>query len=176
MTNIINKHLDAFALLDALPVGVVVHGADTRILHANKKALAVLRMTAQQALGKEALDFQWRVINTHRQPLPLEQFPVNRVLANGKPVEGQLLGVLDSSSTDVTWLTVNALAETDAQGVIERVVVTFTENPYERADIPFKDIIDCAQDVIIITEADPILPPGPRIIYVNQAFTRLRKV
>lgn len=48
------------ALLDALPVGVVVHGPDTRILHANRKALAVLRMTAEQALGKETLDFEWR--------------------------------------------------------------------------------------------------------------------
>jgi diguanylate cyclase (GGDEF)-like protein/PAS domain S-box-containing protein len=173
MTNFTNKSIDAFALLDALPVGIVVHGADARILHANKKALAVLRMTTQQALGKEMLDFQWRVVDTYRQPLPLEQFPVSRVLATGKPVEGQLLGVADSSSADFTWLTVNAVAESDAHGVIERVVVTFTENHYERVDIPFKDIVDYAQDVIIITEAYPLSDPGPRIIYVNQAFTRL---
>lgn len=173
MTNIINKHIDAFALLDALPVGVVVHGPDSQILHANKKALAVLRLTPEQALGKETLDFQWRVVDTYRQPLPIEQFPVSRVLATGEPIEGQLLGVIDSSSPDVTWLTVNAVAESDAQGVIERVVVTFTENTYERADIPLKDIVDSAQDVIIITEAHPIEEPGPRIIYVNSAFSRL---
>lgn len=173
MTKNSNQRIDAFALLDALPVGVVVHGPDTRILHANKKALAVLRMSAQQALGKEALDFQWQIVDTYRQPLPLEQFPVSRVLATGAPVTGQLLGVSDSSRPEITWLTVNALAECDAHGVIERVVVTFTENPYERADIPFKDIIDSAQDVIIITEAYPFVEPGPRIIYVNQAFTLL---
>ncbi len=173
MPHIFNKSLDAFALLDALPVGVVVHGPDTRILHANKKALVVLRMTAQQAQGTESLDFQWRIINTYRQPLPIEQFPVNQVLATGKPVEGQLLGVTDSSSPDINWLTVNAVAEFDAQGVIEHVVVTFTENSYERTDIPFKDIVDSAQDVILITEAHPLQEPGPRIIYANRAFSRL---
>lgn len=173
MPSIINNDLDAFALLDALPVGVVVHAPDSQILHANRKALAVLRMTAQQALGKETLDFQWRVVDTYRQPLPLDQFPVNRVLATGQPVEGQILGVTDSSSPGITWLAVNAVAEADAQGVIKHVVVTFTESQYERADIPFKNIVDTAQDVIVITEADLLHEPGPRIIYVNHAFSRL---
>lgn len=173
MPNIINKALDAFALLDMLPVGVVVHDTDTKILHANKKALAVLRLSAEQAMGKEALDFQWQVIDTYRQPLSLEQFPVNRVLATGEPLEGVMLGVRDSSSTEVTWLTVNAMAEKDELGAVERVVVTFTENTYERADIPFKEILDSAQDIIIVTEAIPIQEPGPRIIYVNRAFTEL---
>ena len=127
-TKIQNGSLDALALLDALPVGVVVHGPDTRILHANRKALAVLRMTAEQALGKETLDFEWRLVDTYRQPLPIELFPVSRVLATGKPVEGQLLGVTDSSSPDVTWLTVNAMPESDAQGGIARGCPEFCVN------------------------------------------------
>ncbi len=28
-------------------------------------------------------------------------------------------------------------------------------------------------DVIVITEAEPLDPPGPRIVYVNPAFTRM---
>lgn len=173
MEKIVDNALDAFALLDALPVGVVVHGADTRILHANAKALKVLRMTAAQALGKETLDFQWRVVDTYRQPLPLDQFPVNQVLATGCPVAGMLIGVADSSGPDITWLTVNAVPQFGQQGAVERVLVTFTENAHPRADIPFKDIVDSAQDVILITEASPLQEPGPRIVYANSAFTRL---
>lgn len=173
MPNIINKTLDAFALLDMLPVGVVVHGPDTKILHANKKALSVLRLTADQALGKVDLDFQWQIIDTYRQPLTLAQLPVNRVLSTGEAIEGILLGVRDSSSSEITWLTVNAMAEKDDKGLIERVVVTFTENTYERSDIPFKEILDSAQDIVLITEADPLAEPGPRIIYANAAFTNL---
>lgn len=173
MLQIADDSFDPLALLDALPVGVVVHGPDTGILHANAKALSVLRLTAAQALGKETLDFRWRVVDVNHQPLTLEQFPVNRVLATGLPVEGQLLGVVDGQNDAVTWLTANAVAERGPQGRIERVVVTFTENRYARADLPFKDIVDSAQDVVIVTEAAPLQEPGPRIVYVNRAFTEL---
>lgn len=33
--------------------------------------------------------------------------------------------------------------------------------------------IDAAKDIIIITEASPLDPPGPRIVYVNKAFEKL---
>ena len=59
----------------------------------------------------------------------------------------------------------NAVAESDVQGVVERVVVTFTQSPYDRTDIRFKDIVDSAQDVILITQAQPLDEPGPRVIY-----------
>lgn len=37
----------------------------------------------------------------------------------------------------------------------------------------FKAIVEHAQDVIVVTEAEPLDEPGPRIVYVNPAFTRL---
>lgn len=37
----------------------------------------------------------------------------------------------------------------------------------------FRQIVERAQDVIIVTEAEPLDEPGPRIVYVNPAFTRL---
>lgn len=37
----------------------------------------------------------------------------------------------------------------------------------------FRQIVELAQDVIIVTEAEPLDEPGPRIVYVNPAFTRL---
>ncbi|WP_299874466.1 diguanylate cyclase [uncultured Cocleimonas sp.] len=40
-------------------------------------------------------------------------------------------------------------------------------------DFNFKDIVDFANDVIIVTNADQINIPGPEIVYVNQAFTEL---
>jgi PAS domain S-box-containing protein len=32
--------------------------------------------------------------------------------------------------------------------------------------------VESANDTVLITEAEPIDPPGPRIVYVNEAFTR----
>jgi len=40
-------------------------------------------------------------------------------------------------------------------------------------DFNFKDIIDEAHDVIVVTKATPISAPGPEIVYVNKAFTEL---
>lgn len=37
----------------------------------------------------------------------------------------------------------------------------------------FRQIVEHAQDVIIVTQAEPLDEPGPRIVYVNPAFTRL---
>jgi len=52
--------IDASALLNSLHAGVVVHGPGTEILYANPRALELLRLTATQALGKAALDPEWR--------------------------------------------------------------------------------------------------------------------
>jgi diguanylate cyclase (GGDEF)-like protein/PAS domain S-box-containing protein len=43
----------------------------------------------------------------------------------------------------------------------------------EEFDFNFKDIVDFAKDVIIVTKSFPINEPGPEIVYVNKAFTDL---
>ena len=40
-------------------------------------------------------------------------------------------------------------------------------------DFSFKEIIANTNDIVIVTEAAPLQEPGPRIIYVNEAFTKL---
>ncbi|MCB0915037.1 MAG: diguanylate cyclase [Actinobacteria bacterium] len=37
----------------------------------------------------------------------------------------------------------------------------------------FRQLADNARDIVIITEAEPLESPGPRIVYVNPAFTAL---
>ncbi len=40
-------------------------------------------------------------------------------------------------------------------------------------NIPFANVVDHANDIIMITKAEPFDTPGPEIIYVNEAFTQL---
>jgi len=40
-------------------------------------------------------------------------------------------------------------------------------------DFNFRDIVEFAKDVVIVTKAHPINEPGPEIVYVNKAFTEL---
>lgn len=37
----------------------------------------------------------------------------------------------------------------------------------------FKDIVEFAQDIIVVTKADSIDSPGPEIVYVNEAFIKI---
>ena len=37
----------------------------------------------------------------------------------------------------------------------------------------FKELVDNARDCVVVTEAFPLDEPGPRIVYVNEEFTRL---
>jgi diguanylate cyclase (GGDEF)-like protein/PAS domain S-box-containing protein len=45
--------------------------------------------------------------------------------------------------------------------------------PMNTFDFNFQQIVDAARDIVIVTKADPIDPPGPEIVYVNKAFTEL---
>jgi PAS domain S-box-containing protein len=40
-------------------------------------------------------------------------------------------------------------------------------------DFSLEDVVRFANDIVIITEAFPLDEPGPKIVYVNKAFTRL---
>lgn len=40
-------------------------------------------------------------------------------------------------------------------------------------DFNFREIVESARDVIIVTQSYPIDAPGPEIVYVNKAFTEL---
>lgn len=162
--------LDATALLRGLPAGVVVHGADTHIQFANPKALSILRLSEDQILGKTALDPYWKFVDRFKKPLPVSAYPVNIAIASDAPVNDYVIGVVDGSTEDVTWVIVNAYRECNALGDVERVIVSFADISREQDDIPFRDVVQLADDVVIITKADP---ENPAIVYVNQAFTTL---
>ena len=163
--------IDAGALLQNLQAGVVVHAPDTTILYANPKALQLLRLTQEQIVGKNAFDPEWRFLDTHCQTLPIEEYPVNRVLQNNEAFDAMTVGVVDSQHAQTTWLMVNAYPEHDQYGDIKQIVVSFMDITHEKKDIPFEEIVAFASDAVIVTEATPLTEDGPRIVYVNNAFT-----
>ncbi len=72
------------------------------------------------------------------------------------------------------WIQISAQPERQANGDIlwDGVILDITER--KRAEERLRMLessVDHANDAICITEAEPVDEPGPRIIYVNQAFT-----
>jgi len=54
-----------------------------------------------------------------------------------------------------------------------RLIANLGSKVMSNFEFDFSKIVECAQDVIIVTKAFPIKPPGPEIVYVNTAFTKL---
>jgi len=165
--------IDPLQLIESLQEGVVVHDAKTKVIYANPKALEILRLSEEQALGLDALDPMWRFVDTNYNVMPYRDFPVSRVIAEKSALSNLELGVCDSSSDKITWVICNAFPQLNAAGEIEKVVVGFLDISSRKTDISFDAIVANSNDVILVTEAQPIDGDGPRIAYVNKAFCEL---
>lgn len=160
-------------LLNLLGTGLVMHAADTSISYINPAALKMLRLTVDKALGKVVSDPHWRFIDVNGDPLPLADYPVNQIINTKMAIKDFVVGILDSSSDIPVWVRVAGAPELNELNEVTQVVVTFIEISPPKNGFSFEEIVNMANDVVVVTEADPIDPPGPKIVYVNQAFTNL---
>ena len=167
------SNIDAEALVSSLHEGVVVHGADTRVLYANPSALRLLRLTQEQMLGKDALDPDWRFLESDGRPMAISRYPVQQVLSTLQPVMNFELGICDSSVEQVTWVQCNAYPEVDNQQHLKQIVVSFVDITHKKDDIPFDRLVEIANDSVVITTASSPNYADQCIVYVNQAFAEL---
>lgn len=119
-------------LVDHLQAGVVVHGADTRIRFANAQAKALLGLTEDQIQGRAAPDPEWCFLAEDGRRLAVEEYPVNRVLATGLPLENLVAGIRDPRSKEDRWVVVTAFPEKDDRGELQHVVVSFIDVTHRR--------------------------------------------
>lgn len=119
--------LDFSALIDDLNVGIILHNINTEILYINQYALKLLRLTENQAVGKDAFDEEWKFIDENGEVMPLKAYPVNRVIANKRPILSQVIGIADGTTSEVTWAVVNSKPQFDENHQIKEVLVVFTE-------------------------------------------------
>lgn len=114
-------------LFQHLHAGVVVHGPDTQIILANEKACELLGLSVTQMTGKTANDPAWCFVREDETAMPLEEYPVQRVLATRRPVRDLVLGVDRPTTKDRVWILVHAFPEVDAHERLRHVVVTFVD-------------------------------------------------
>ncbi|HQR29111.1 MAG TPA: PAS domain S-box protein, partial [Anaeromyxobacteraceae bacterium] len=114
-------------LLLNLGAGVVVHAPDTRIVLANESASALLGLSLDQMAGKAAVDPDWRFVREDGTTMPLAEYPVSQVLAAGRSVVDQVVGIDRPATRDRVWVQVNAFPVTDSGRSLLRVVVTFVD-------------------------------------------------
>ncbi|MET0983538.1 MAG: EAL domain-containing protein [Telluria sp.] len=121
----IQRQLDD--LLDHLPAGVVVHGADGRIKSANRLARELLGQSGHQLEGTETVAATWRFVRANGRPMPPSQYPVNIVLRTRRRVAHLVVGVPAGAGEPPRWLICNAYPEFDSHRKLRRVIVCFTD-------------------------------------------------
>jgi PAS domain S-box-containing protein len=114
-------------LIQQLHAGVVVHAPDTQILLANEQAAQMLGQSTAQMLSRSVSDPVWSFHHEDGSPMPIDEYPVSRVLATHRAVRNLVLGIEHPGSRQTAWVLVNAYPEFDAQENLEQIVVTFID-------------------------------------------------
>jgi PAS domain S-box-containing protein/putative nucleotidyltransferase with HDIG domain len=114
-------------MIENLPVGVVVHTPDTRIVLCNPEASQLLGMSADQILGKDSRDPDWHFVREDGSRMPVDEFPVKQVIATGHILKNFVMGIAPGRAGEYNWVLVNAYPEFDSGEVLRQVVVMFTD-------------------------------------------------
>jgi PAS domain S-box-containing protein/putative nucleotidyltransferase with HDIG domain len=118
---------DQWQLLKNLPIGVVVHDSDTRIVLCNPEASHILGVSSDSILGMNARNPDWHFVREDGSPMPADEFPVYQVIATGHMVKNLVMGIARGSNRGCTWVLVNAYPQFNGGELLRQVVVTFAD-------------------------------------------------
>ena len=113
-------------LLDQLPVGVVLHHADSSISFSNPFANQMLGLSRDQMLNKMVSDPAWCFCNAHGEPLAVEDYPFSLVYRNKKLVNYEM-GISQAGANEIRWVLVNGFAIPDRTTDSEQILISFTD-------------------------------------------------
>jgi PAS domain S-box-containing protein len=110
-----------------MEAGVIVHAPDTSIVQNNIRASEILGLSDDQLKGKTAIDPHWKFVHLDKSPLPLSEYPVNRIASSKTSIKNQLVGIYQPHKDDVVWVTVNGFPVLNAGGNITEIVTIFID-------------------------------------------------
>lgn len=161
-------------LVDTLAEGVLVYGADGRILLCNPAAERILGLERGELLGAGQSGPGWTPCAEDMRPIDVADLPVSRGLREGVAVHGAVIG-LRRPDAALVWLTVNAVplpAEVAGgpAGVLATLVDITRAKQAEQAlrdsESRYRSLVESAPDAIIINKEN-------RVALVNRACLRL---
>ena len=116
----------------ALPAGVMVVGAESQVVEANRQAERMLGVPSGHLLGMSLADAGLRVLRSDGSAYAVAEMPALRTLASGKALHNETMGV-PLPDGGARWLLVNTQPMHDATGQVTGVVVCFTDISESRA-------------------------------------------
>ncbi len=114
------------SVIAAMQDGIVVLDADGSIRACNGSAERILGLSAEQIIGRTALDPRWRAIHEDGSPFPGETFPVAVTMRTGQPCSNIIMGVYKPDG-NLTWISINSEPLFEADGTHGGVVASFED-------------------------------------------------
>ncbi len=162
-------------LIENLHAGVLVCDPDTNIKLCNKVAARIMGLSPDEITGRKSVDPAWNLLAEDGSPMPLEQYPINRILSTGQPLSDVVMGYNQPGKDRTTWVLANAYPAFDERNQLEQLVLTFV------------DITDRRRTEVILAESEkkfrllyeeaPVpyqsLDEGWKIIQVNPAWLQI---
>ena len=166
------SELSSSLLLRYVQAGVIIHAPDTAVILANDFAASFWGLTVDQMQGKKADDPAWLFVHEDQTPVPLPEYPINRVLEQRCPIQDQVIGVYRPATGKTSWVLMNGYPEFSENNVLCRVIMTFTditgrkkaEQAMQNQATFYKALIDSMSANVAVLDDDGT------IIMVNQPW------
>lgn len=118
-------HDSQLELLKSLNIALIVHAPDTRIIYNNTRATEMLGLSEDELLGKKAIDPAWHFLTEQGTVMPLDDYPVKRVISSRHRFDNLVLGIVTPQQIEPTWVSVSGFPQFDLNGELTQVVVNF---------------------------------------------------
>jgi eukaryotic-like serine/threonine-protein kinase len=119
------------SIIAAMQDGIVVLDGDGSIRACNGSAERILGLSAEQIIGRTAVDSRWRAVHEDGSPFPGETFPAAVTLRTGQRCSNIVMGVYKSDGA-LTWISINSEPLFEADGATLGGVVASFEDITER--------------------------------------------
>ncbi len=123
---ILNQRQRQERLLQQLPAGIVVRGADGVMTFVNEKAAELFGVRPEEVVGNPHFEAPWVFVSEDGSPLPRDEAPYRRVLRSGRPIRDLVLGIDFPWSATRVWTLVHAFEQVTEEEN-RQVVVTFVD-------------------------------------------------
>jgi PAS domain S-box-containing protein len=136
-------------MLRDMQLGVVVWGPGGEALFSNPAARQMLGVTEEELASRAYIDPQWRIVDEHGDPLPLDERPTRRAIDTRQPVRDMVMGVHRPRYEDCVWLLITAEPQLADDGSVRSVVCTFSNiSARRRAEQALRESEDRYRDLV----------------------------
>jgi PAS domain S-box-containing protein len=114
-------------IFENVEAGITVHGPDTKIRVANRRAVELLGISADALAGVPTEDALWNLRREDGTALPKAEFPVARVASSGGPVLGVTLAYSRPPDGKLIWFVCNAVPVFNDANDIQEILLSFSD-------------------------------------------------